>query len=379
MSNAGIASRRMQARRDRANAGLGSTRFVYTPSAEPCAIETFTRTLVGALGESAGGYAPLPISGRWRDLPHLVSEVIRSDHVIFNFPLVAWKRMIAQPLLLLLAAALGGRRISVFLHEWTALHALRRLVVAPFVVLSDAIVVVSPYIADQLANDRWVGWVSSKCRFLPHPPTIQRPQAPRITERVRNIARAAARYDIVIGTFGSIYKGKASTALLDVCAQLDSRGIRALAVYVGSFTRSLDDYESEFRNAIREKGLEDHVIVTGYVEDEDELFAVFERIGVFLFLFPEGLTARRSSVIACLQSDRPVVVSAPQSPAEFHHHAGWTAMIESGAVALVPAGAGTAQIADLVLAAIAQRAGATRAFDADAWWTAPTEAARAIL
>jgi len=50
---------------------------------------------------------------------------------------------------------------------------------------------------------------------------------------------------------------------------------------------------------------------------------LFERIGVFLFLFPEGLTARRSSVIACLQSNRPVVVSAPRSGDEFRHHDGF--------------------------------------------------------
>jgi hypothetical protein len=77
------------------------------------------------------------------------------------------------------------------------------------------------------------------------------------------------------------------------------------------------------------------VIVTGYVEDESELFALFERVGVFLFLFPEGLTARRSSVNACLQSDRPIVASAPQSPSEFDHHVGWTAMIAGGALLFV--------------------------------------------
>src|SRR5260370_32422529 len=143
--------------------------------------------------------------------------------------------------------------------------------------------------ADELAKDRWFGWARAKGRLVPHPPTV-RPQAPRVTERVQDAARTAARYDLVIGTFGSIYKGKASTALLDVCADLHSRGIRALLVFVGSYMRSLDDYEAEFRAAMRQRGVEDDVIVTGYVEDEDELFALFERIGVFLFLFPEGLT-----------------------------------------------------------------------------------------
>jgi glycosyltransferase involved in cell wall biosynthesis len=377
MSEAEVAPTRVSARRDRANARRGAAHFVFTPTAHPCGVEIFTRRLADALGAPAGDYAPLAVSGRWRDLASVLGEVSRSRHIIFNFPLNAWKRMIVQPLLLLLTAVFTGRRVSVFLHEWTALHWLRRLVLAPFVILSDTIVVVSPYIADQLAKDRWFGWAHTKCRLVPHPPTV-RPQAPRVTARVQEIARAAARYDIVIGTFGSIYKGKASTALLDVCADLHSRGVRALLVLVGSYMRSVDDYEAEFRAAVRRRGLDDDVIVTGYVEDEGELFALFERIGVFLFLFPEGLTARRSSVIACLQSNRPVVVSAPQSPSEFDHHAGWTAMIASEAISFVPPGADAAQISDLLLAA-APNADAIPAFDGDAWWDATTKAARAIL
>ncbi len=377
MPDAEVAPTRLSARRDRADARRGAARFVFTPSAHPCGVEIFTRRLADALSDPAGDYAPLAVSGRWRDLPSHMGEVFGSRHIIFNFPLNAWKRMIVQPLLLLFTAVITSRRVSVFLHEWTALHWLRRLVLAPFVILSDAIVVVSPYVADQLAKDRWFGWARAKCRLVPHPPTV-RPQTPRITERVVGVARAAAHCDIVIGTFGSIYKGKASTALLDVCADLHSRGVRALLVFVGSYMRSLDDYEAEFRAAVRQRGLEDDVIVTGYVEDEGELFALFERIGVFLFLFPEGLTARRSSVIACLQSNRPVVVSAPQSPSEFDHHAGWSAVIRSGAISFVPPGADATQISDLLLAA-ARKANAIPSFDGDAWWKATTEAARAIL
>jgi len=378
MLDAEVASTRPSARHDRAEARQRPALFVFTPSVHPCGVETFTQALLDALSDPPGGYAALAVSGRWRDLPSQIGEVARSRRVIFSFPLNAWKRMIFQPLVLLLAAVCSGRRISVFFHEWTALHWLRRLVLAPFVICSDTIVVVSPYIADQLEKDRWLGWVHAKCRLVPHPPTVRRPQATRVTERVLSLARAAENYDIVIGTFGSIYKGKASTALLDVAAHLRESGTRVLLVFVGSFMRSLDDYEAEFRAAVGQRGIENDVVVTGYVEDAGELFALFEHIGVFLFLFPEGLTARRSSVIASLQSNRPVVVSAPQSMAEFDHHAGWGAMISGGTISFVPPGADTAQISELVRAA-ARTADATPAFDGDAWWRATTDAARAIL
>jgi glycosyltransferase involved in cell wall biosynthesis len=273
---------------------------------------------------------------------------------------------------------LTGRRVSIILHEWTALHPLRRLLLVPFVVLAGTIIVVSPYVENQLAADRWLGWAARKCRLVPHPVTVLRPKALRTTARVENLARAAAGHDLVIGSFGSIYEGKASTALLDVAARLHQSGTRPLLVYVGSFTRSLDDYETEFRSAVRQRGLEDDVIVTGYIADTDELFALFEQIGVFLFLFPEGLTARRSSVITTLQSNRPLVVTAPPSMAEFDHHAGWLETIGSGAITFVPADADAAQICDAVLAA-AHRRDAVPAFDADAWWKLTTDATRAVL
>jgi glycosyltransferase involved in cell wall biosynthesis len=356
----------------------GATLLVFTPTAHPCGVETFTRAMVEALREPPGRYGALVVSEQWRDVPAEIAMVARSRQVVFNFPLNAWKRLIAHPLLLLFTAVLCARRVSIFLHEWTALHPLRRLVLAPFVVLARTIIVVSPYVEDQLAADRWLGWTARKCRLVPHPVTVLRPNVLRTTARVESLARAAANHDLVIGTFGSIYEGKASTALLDVAARLRQSGRRPLLVYVGSFTRSLDNYETEFRNAVSQRDLEDDVIVTGFIEDTDELFALFEQIGVFLFLFPEGLTARRSSVITTLQSNRPVVVTAPRSMAEFDHHAGWTETIASGAISFLPADAEVGEICDAVLAA-ARRRDAVPVFDADAWWKLTTDATRAIL
>ena len=121
------------------------------------------------------------------------------------------------------------------------------------------------------------------------------------------------------------------------------------------------------------------MIITGYIETEEELFALFERIGVFLFHFPNGLTARHSSVIACLQSNRPVIVSAPQSRNEFLHHEGLTALIESGALSFVSRSAGADEIADQILAATSRAKSASPAIDCNAWWAATTTAARAVL
>jgi glycosyltransferase involved in cell wall biosynthesis len=214
---------------------------------------------------------------------------------------------------------------------------------------------------------------------VPHPPTVLRPRDQLVTERIRQVREAANNFDVVIGCFGSIYRGKAATALLDICQHLNNRGVRALIVFIGSFTKSLDDYEQEFWSKVFQFGIKDHVIVTGDIPSETELYTLFEEIGAFLFLFPEGLTARRSSVIACLQSDRPVVVPAPYSATEFAHHQGFSALIESGMLSFIPPFADLRAIADQLLAVAKQEARTAPVIDADAWWRAATAATRTAL
>jgi glycosyltransferase involved in cell wall biosynthesis len=355
--------------------------FLVTPSREACAVEIFTQKMVGALQERYpnDGYEMLRVSGRLRDLPSVLRKVSGAARIVYSVPLVAWKRMLLTPLLILLFATVMRCRVSVFMHEWKGLHRLRRIALAPIVLLSRTIVTVSPFIAGQIASDWRLAGAGAKLRLVPHPPTIQRPPARCVTERIERVREAAKACDVVIGCFGSIYKGKAATALLDICEHLNERNIRALIVFIGSFTQSLDHYEQEFWSKVKQLGLEKQVIVTGYIPSETELYTLFEEIGAFLFLFPEGLTARRSSVIACLQSDRPVLVPAPHSASEFDHHDGFSALIKSGGLSFIPPAADSRAIADQLLAIAKQPARTAPAIDADAWWRAATAATRAAL
>ena len=143
--------------------------------------------------------------------------------------------------------------------------------------------------------------------------------------------------------------------------------------------KSLDGYEQQFWSKVAEYGIADQVIVTGYIADEAELYTLFEEVGSFLFLFPEGLTARRSSVIHTLQSDRPVVVTAPRSMAEFAHHAGFTRLIEAGVLSFIPEGADLRAIADQLLAVAKQGKRPAPAIDWDTWWRATTAATHAAM
>jgi glycosyltransferase involved in cell wall biosynthesis len=200
-----------------------------------------------------------------------------------------------------------------------------------------------------------------------------------VTERVQRVREAAEKCDVVVGHFGALYKGKASTALLDVCDYLRRRGVRALILFVGSFPPSLDGYEQQFWSKVAAYGIADQVIVTGYVTDDAELYTLFNEADAFLFLFPEGLTSRRSSIIHTLQSNRPVVVTAPRSMSEFAHHKGFTSVIESGVLSLIPDHADLPAIADKLLSAARQDERTTPAIDGDAWWAATTAATHAAV
>src|SRR3984893_18280230 len=131
--------------------------FLSARSPEPCGVETFTRTLVAALAArdhdavQAAAYELVSVSGRWRDVPALLHRIAQADRVVFGFPLVAWKRMLVIPLVLLLFAWATRRRISTFAHEWTGLNWLRRLVLSPYLLLSHNIMVPSPLIRRQIA------------------------------------------------------------------------------------------------------------------------------------------------------------------------------------------------------------------------------------
>src|ERR1700730_14068831 len=127
--------------------------FLFTRSDEPCGVETFTRTMVAALAarDHDAAYELVSVSGRWRDVPALLHRIAQADRLVFGFPLVAWKRMLVIPLVLLLFSFATRRRIRTVAHEWTGLNWLRRLVLSPYLLLSHNIMVPSPLIRRQIA------------------------------------------------------------------------------------------------------------------------------------------------------------------------------------------------------------------------------------
>jgi glycosyltransferase involved in cell wall biosynthesis len=351
------------------------TLFLGAGAEMQCGVGQFARRLGETIEKSnPGSTTTLTLTRDDGTLAEIWRAIGTAETIVFNFPIVAWKRVILLPLLALAIARLRGRRVIVLQHEWAGLHRLRRFSYRPALMLAHAIVMFSPLVRRELAADPIVGWTAGKCVLAPLPPNIEAPAG--FGESMLHQRLAAARADgrLVIGHFGSIYPGKQPTALLRIGAVLKARGLRPLMVYIGSFIRGMDSVEQDFHARAEELGLKDDVIVSGYVASVHDVFGLFSEVDAFCYPLDEGLTARRSSILACVQSGRPVIVTGPADADEFDHHPRFQHLIKHREIVLVPRGAADDAYAEAILAARAHHV-ITEKFDFDGWWQ---DVARAV-
>lgn len=340
-----------------------------------CGVGQFTRLLCEAIEKlEPGRCAALTLTQSEGSVADIWRAIGSVRSVVCNFPIVAWKRVILRPLLALLIARLRGRRVVLVQHEWASLHWLRRLTYLPALLLADTIIMFSPMVRRELARQPIFGRTVAKCVLAPLPPNIEAPADIADSRLREELAAARKNGRLVIGHFGSIYPGKQPTALLDIAADLWDRGQKPLTVYIGSFIKALDNVERDFYARVNELGMTDDVIVSGYIASDAEVFGLFGEIDAFCYPLEEGLTARRSSILTCAQSGRPVIVTGPLDADEFDHHPRFKALIDRGAIGLVPPGSPHMAYADRVIAAI-ETPPAAAPFDFEGWWQ---DAARSI-
>ena len=333
-----------------------------------CGVGQFTLRLAETIEKlEPGSIATLTLSQTQGSLADIWRAVGSVRNVVCNFPIVAWKRVILSPLLALLFARLRGRRAILIQHEWGGLHWLRRLTYLPALLLADRIVMFSPLVRRELAEDPFVGWTAQKCALAPLPPNIEAPAGIADSKLRQRLAEARAHGRLVIGHFGSIYPAKQPNALLNICAVLKTRGAKPLVVYIGSFIRAMDNVEQDFCARASELGVADDVIVSGYVASDHEVFGLFRELDVFCYPLGEGVTARRASILTGVQSGKPVVVTGPAEPDEFDHHPRFKELIDRSAIVLVDRGADAEVYADRIVAVV-KRPSVPLPFDFDSWW-----------
>lgn len=344
-----------------------------------CGVGQFTRMLRETIEKlDPGSSTTLTLTRSEGSAAEIWRVVGSARSVVCNFPIVAWKRVMFRPLLALVIARLRGRRIILIQHEWGGLHWLRRFTYLPALMLADTIVMFSPLVRRELAGDAIVGWTAQKCVLAPLPPNLEAPAGIADSKLRQRLATAREEGRLVIGHFGSIYPGKQPNALLGICAIMKERGLKPLVVYVGSFIRGVDKVEPEFHARATELGVSDDVMVSGYIASDHEVFGLFSQIDAFCYPLDEGLTARRSSILACVQAGRPVIVTGPAEADEFDHHPRFKELIDRGAIVLVARGAGEAAYAERIVSALKWPT-VQAPFDFDGWWQDVAQAIRAQL
>jgi glycosyltransferase involved in cell wall biosynthesis len=333
-----------------------------------CGVGQFTRLLYEAIEKlDFSRCTTLTLTRSEGSLAEIWHAVGSARGVVCNFPIVAWKRVICRPLLALAIARLRRRRVVLIQHEWASLHWLRRITYLPALLLADTIIMFSPLVRRELANAPLIGWIARKCVLVPLPPNIEAPAQIADSRLRQRLAAARQSGRLVIGHFGSIYPGKQPNALLDIAAILREGGRNPLTVYIGSFIKAFDNVEQDFYARANELGISGDVIVSGYVASDEEVFGLFGEIDAFCYPLEEGLTARRASILTSVQSGRPVVVTGPAEPDEFDHHPRFKALIDRGAISLVPRGSPQAAYADRIVLAL-ESPPAETPFDFEGWW-----------
>jgi len=263
--------------------------FLGAGSEMQCGVGHFTRLLGETLEKAAPGSSTTLTLTQGKDSFGAIWHAIGSaESVVCNFPIVAWKRVIFRPLLALAMARLRRRKIVLIQHEWGGLHWIRRITYMPALLLANTIVMFSPLVRRELADDPAVGWTARKCVLAPLPPNIEAPATIENSELRRRLADARARGGLVIGHFGSIYPGKQPNALLEIGAILKARGLKPLVVYIGSFIRGVDNVEQDFHARAAELGIADDVIVSGFVADDREVFGLFSEVDAFCYPLDEA-------------------------------------------------------------------------------------------
>jgi glycosyltransferase involved in cell wall biosynthesis len=309
-----------------------------------CGVEAFARRLATTAGSRAVTHA------LDRDLAALGRALAKADALVINLPVVAWKKKLVEPSLAAAAARARGRDVLVVLHEWADLDWKRRASYAALLPLATAILFSSPEVAAQFAASPLARLTTGRRGLTPIPPNLARPEVPRETAQSRSLAAERARGRLVLGHFGSIYPKKQSSLVLDVAAELQRRGADPFVAFIGSFVKGADRVEEEFFARARALGLEDRILVTGYVATDEEVFGLFDQVDVFVYAFEGGLTSRRGSVLAAAASGRPVVVNAPHGPQAFDHHGTYRRLLAAGQLRLVRTDAGIEDLAEAVLA-----------------------------
>jgi glycosyltransferase involved in cell wall biosynthesis len=324
--------------------------FLLSNSKAPCGVEMFTRRLKSAWQSLGHQEESLAITGRVDDISAIWNASKTADWIAINFPIVAWKKILFMPILAFVIGLAQGKKTLLILHEWQDLDWRRRLFYWVEACLATRICFSSPSVREKFENGVATGWLSRESFVIPIPANIEYIPSGQGSPIIDRIKAERSRGHLILAHFGSIYPKKQADFVLQVAAELNRRGRKVFVVFVGGFVKGKDSFERDFHEKVERLQFADQTLVTDYVADEDRLSDIFSQIDCFVYRFTEGLTSRRASVLACLQTGKPVVVNAPSNRGEFDHHQIYRSALEQDTLQLLATDADVDQYAAALIA-----------------------------
>lgn len=328
-----------------------STVSLISASATPCGVESFARLAMKHMeAAEPGRHDAFKLTGQPGEIDVLRRALATHDALIVSLPVVAWKRLILAPLRAMRAARRLGKDVVLVLHEWGDLDWKRRATYVAYLPYATRILFSSPAVRAQFEADATTRLATRRRGIVPIPPNIEPPEILPTTAIVAELTAIKRSGKLILGHFGSIYPKKQSLQVLDIAAALKTRGQAVHVAFVGSFIGGgTIDPRPAFEDRVAALGLAGDVTVTGYIGPSAEVFAALEACDVFVYLFAEGLTSRRGSVLACLMTSHPVIVNAPAHAGEFDHHPSYRAALGDGRLTLLPTDASPDALAEAIL------------------------------
>jgi glycosyltransferase involved in cell wall biosynthesis len=276
---------------------------------------------------------------------------LRADGVVhFNLPVEGWGNSLLPGIALFLARLFTRRgKIVLTLHEWLSLNRLRFLSLLPDVWSADQIVLVS--------RQQWEAFKASPSaprRLRENAALI--PIGPNIKATMVNLPlrKRMDRNELVIGHFGVLYASKQPEVMLRTVAELNKRGVRTRLLLCGDFLPDKPQDKDCFFQAARELGVLDQIDFRGRIEDGSAVLVALAEADVHLLLYSDGASARRSSLLACLQLDLPIVTTSPERADEFQDWPDIERQLSDGSIRCVAPDASEETIADAVQAIVAE-------------------------
>jgi glycosyltransferase involved in cell wall biosynthesis len=322
----------------------------YDAASDRCAVgeygECLVRELPGAQRDAPLQFErvvfkPKSLLG-WFSLPDAAR---RSSIVHIQYPYEGWGSSPFPGALGVVAKRgwpLAKTKVVTTFHEWRSMHWLRKLSILPLAYWSDMLVFVSKRERDAYCQSL-VGRLRGRrqrVEVIPigvnlHVPVIDRG---RVLEARRQIlGDEQVRRGVIIGFFGFVYGWKQPEKLLDAIGEMQRNGLNAKLLICGDFPDGHETQRKLFWDSVRERGLGDHVVHKGYVEDEVVLAHLLAACDAHLYLYKDGVSSRRGSFWYSLELGSTIICSPPEYPGEFDGLIDLEKLCRSGAVRFVDA------------------------------------------